>query len=784
MLRPAWLAALLLLGFLAPGSAQIVPTVVSQIEIRHVGPPAVSDSMVRANIRTKPGEPYRQASVDDDMKTLYATGYFYNIKVARENEAKGVKVIYILQGNPVLTEIKFIGNSKFKRAKLLKKVTSKVGQPLDEVKLFTDQAEIQKLYQKSGYHKTTVKYSAAIDQTLGKAVAVFDIKESPKVRIGAVAFDGLHQLNKKEVKQLRKALKTRPHWMFSWLTGSGVLKEEEFEDDKERLVEFYQNKGFIDFELKDVHLDYTSPNKMTVRFVISEGQKYKVGAVNFKGNNLFAATNILHGVVVNGYPSRVKMTVGKTFTPEGLTKDVEAIKDFYGSKGYIDCKVAAVQQANTTTGTMDVLYQIQEGEISHIEKVEIKGNTKTKDKVIRRELAVMPGEVYDTVKVKLSKARLEGLGYFQKVDTQPEDTEVMNRKNLVVGVEEKNTGNFTLGAGFDSVESLVGFAEVSQGDFDIFNPPNFTGGGEKIRLRAAIGTLQRDYLLTFIEPWFLDQKLALQVDLFDRDLSYVSPSDLYDETHAGATISLTRTLWSDFFIGKVNYTVDDVGIYLNPGNGTISHQLAQEAGTRLISRVGSSLAYDTRNHALNPTSGQRTEISGDVASSVLGSDASYYKVELKTAWFFRGFGEGQIFQINAKLATAQALGDTPRVPIFDRYFMGGLYDLRGYHYRMIGPRDDATDPIGGDTYAFATAEYTIPIIERLRFALFYDIGNVYSPSWDFKDLGETVDDAGIGLRINLPIGPLRLDLGFPIRHPSDVGNSPRFTFGVGYSRPF
>jgi outer membrane protein insertion porin family len=325
-----------------------------------------------------------------------------------------------------------------------------------------------------------------------------------------------------------------------------------------------------------------------------------------------------------------------------------------------------------------------------VEKVEIKGNTKTKDKVIRRELAVMPGEVYDTVKVKLSKSRLEGLGYFQKVDTQPEETELTYRKNLVVGVEEKNTGNFTLGAGFDSVESLVGFAEVSQGDFDLFNPPNFTGGGEKIRLRAAIGTLQRDYLLTFIEPWFLDQKLAFQFDLFDRDLFYVSPLDLYDETHAGGTISLTRTLFSDFIIGRVSYTLDDVGIYLNPQNGNVG-ELAKEAGTKLISKVGTSLAYDTRNHSLNPSSGQRTEISTDVAGGPFGGDASYYKVELKTGWYFRGFGEGQILQINGKLGTTETFDGTPFVPIFDRYFMGGLYDLHGRAARHRARRERPAD---------------------------------------------------------------------------------------------
>jgi outer membrane protein insertion porin family len=475
---------------------------------------------------------------------------------------------------------------------------------------------------------------------------------------------------------------------------------------------------------------------MILRFVVYEGRKYRVGAVAFKGNNLFSQAEILKGVKVAGYPSRVKMVSGKVFTPQGLSKDVEAIKDYYGSKGYIDCVVIAVKNANTTTGAMDLVYEINEGEAARVEKIEIKGNTKTKDKVIRREFAVMPGEIYDTVKVKLSKQRLEGLNYFEKVDTQPEDTEVLNRKNLVVGVQEKNTGNFTIGAGFDSVQSVVGFAEVSQGDFDLFHPPNFTGGGEKIRLRASIGTLQRDYIVTFVEPWFLDQKLAFQVDLFDRDLNYVSPNDLYDQTEVGARLGLTRTLGSDFLIGGINYTIEQEGIFLNPTNGPISPQLAQEAGHALLSRVGTLLAYDTRNHALNPNSGQRTQITTDVVGGPFGGDDSYYKVELKTDWYFRGIWEGQILQLSGKLATADTYDGTTRVPIFDRYFMGGLYDLRGYHYRTIGPVDSYGGGIGGDTYAFATAEYTIPIVERVKWAFFYDIGNVYAGSGPSSTLGK------------------------------------------------
>jgi outer membrane protein insertion porin family len=261
ILRTGCLAVSLWVASLAQLNAQVGPLgdplqpTVSKIEIRHVGPPAVSDSLARANIRIKEGDPYRPTAVDDDEKNLYATGYFYNIAVEKVPDEKGVKLVYKLQGNPQITDIKFVGNSKIKKKKLLKKVKSKVGEPMDETKLFTDTEEVRKVYEKAGYQKTTVRNTLSIDEAIGKATVTFEITEAPKVIIQEIRFDGAAQLTKKEIKQLKKTLKTRRHWMFSWITGSGVIKEEEFTDDKDRIKDFYQEKGFIDFDLKDVQYD-------------------------------------------------------------------------------------------------------------------------------------------------------------------------------------------------------------------------------------------------------------------------------------------------------------------------------------------------------------------------------------------------------------------------------------------------------------------------------------------------------------------------------------------------
>ena len=808
-----WLVAGLLV---AP--AQSALNTIARIEVKHVGPHELSDEMIRANIRIKVGDQYFPMSVDEDVKNLYATGYFYNIRVDEDRTRDGVVLTYIVQAKPRLVEIRFEGNSKYSNAKLLKKIKSKVGEPLEEHKLFNDSQEIEKMYQKSGFPNTTVKYVLNIEEAAGRGTVTFEIQEGRKIKIEEVQFIGAEAFKQ---KQLRKVIKTRKHWWLSWLTGSGTLKEDQFDEDKERLLQFYRERGYIDFEIRDIQFEYPTPKTMIIRFVIFEGKPYQVGSVMFKGTTLLP-TNAIHADYNPG-PAPKKgedraawqegrqfqrgfvMKPGTIFTPKGLTADTEAVEDFYGSQGYIDVSASSPNNLgvnllpNVQSNTMDLRYTVNEGQRSYIEKIEIRGNYKTKDKVIRRELAVSPGEPFDMVKIRLSRQRLEGLNYFEKVDTRPEPTEVPNRKNLVVGVEEKNTGNMTLGAGFSSVDSLVGYVDVTQGNFDLFNPPTFTGAGQKARLHLALGTERADAVISFVEPWFLDRKLALSVDLFIHQLDYLSENNLYNEQQYGGRVGLTKALGSEFLIGNVNYTLQNIGIIdVSPQS---PQAIKEQAGYSLISQVGGSLAFDTRNNVQLPNRGQRTELITSVAGGPLGGDQSFYKLELKTAWYFRGFFPGHVLEIVGRVGVADAFGNTSVVPFYENYYLGGMYSLRGYKFREVGPKESLIgnpgvyEPVGGNTFWFGSAEYSIPIIERLRLAVFYDVGMVYPGAYSFAPAalpfpytGETTgtyaSNWGIGMRINLPIGPLRLDYGIPLVHDPTTGGNGQFQFGVGYTRDF
>jgi outer membrane protein insertion porin family len=797
--------------------AQTAGNTISRVDVKFIGPASVSEALVRNNLKLKPGVTYLSGSTQDDVHSLYATGQFYNIRVAVDQANDGgVVVTYIVQVRPRITDIKLEGNNELSDAKLKKKITIKVGDPLDEQKAFTDVQEMKKLYEKSGFSDTSIKYVLNIDEATGHGTVTYQVKESPKVKITQVSFLGAEVYSQKD---LRGEVKTKKHWMWSWITSRGFFQQEDFDGDPDRLVEFYHSHGYLDFEVKDVKREYPTTNTMAVKFYLTEGHQYKVGTVKFSGEKIFSDKEITQGVHdIQGYQgiksklgtNGLPMDVGNIFTPDGLAKDTEAVQDFYGSKGYIEIaqgQAIHVQTVpNIQQGTMDLDFQIGECPRAYVQKIEIKGNVKTKDKVIRRELAINPGDVFDMVRVKMSKQRLEGLQFFEKIDTRPEPTDppMAGRKNLIVNVEEGNTGNMGIGAGFSSVDALTGYVEVSQGNFDLFHPPYFTGGGEKIRLKVTMGTLRQDYELSFIEPWFLNRKLALGVDLYRHQLNFESPHNIYDETRTGGKLSLTRALGSDFLIGSVSYTAEDVRIALNSGwhgwfdKGSppthiapnVPNAILEQTGDSFYQRFGGSLAYDTRNSVQLPNHGQRTELTGELSAG----KQDYYKLELHTAWYFPGFFKGHVLEVLGRTGVAQGLsgGD---VPFYDRYYLGGLYSLRGFDFRNVAPRELNTvtgqyfdEPTGGDDFWFGSLEYSIPIFEKeggvsLRFALFYDIGAVDAKAYSFS--APLSDDWGMGIRLNIPhLGPLRLDYGIPMSHDKYNGNSGKFQFGVGYTREF
>jgi outer membrane protein insertion porin family len=505
---------------------------------------------------------------------------------------------------------------------------------------------------------------------------------------------------------------------------------------------------------------------MDITIFLYEGQLYKVGETKLDGNKLFTTDTL---------DKQLKMKSGETFTPGGLQEDIKAIKDYYGARGYIDTNVRATRSPNVTNGKMDLVYTVNEGELIYIDKIEVQGNKKTKDKVVRREIAVKPGEIYNTVKVDASKQRLENLGYFSRVTTQAEHTDVDNRRNLIISVEEQRTGEVSFGVGFSSVDSLLGFAELKQGNFDIANPPYFTGAGQKFRVRAQYGLQRQDYIISFTEPWFMNEQLAVGGDVFYNEATYLS--NYYDERRYGGDVRVSRAL-DEFMYLEFMYKYEIIDIFNVADDATTA--IAQEEGQRSKSSIFLALTRDERDSVFLPSKGYKATLFGELAGGPFGGDTDLYKVGISAQKFFTmPWFDKHILSFNLQATTVDKYGGSDRVPIFDRLFLGGAYDLRGFDYRDISPVQNG-EPIGGRSSGFLQTEYSFPVIERVRFAVFHDIGSVSPKAWDFQTGSDLFSDAGVGLRLNLPIGPINLDFGVPLLTNKQNDSTGKFNFSAGY----
>lgn len=766
----------------APTGAQNGP-IVREIHIEYIGPKTVAQSVILSNMRTTVGGVYSAASIEEDVRNLYATGFFTNLAIKDEPLGDGVRVNVVVQPKPLVKEIVIRGAGKIKESRVKKEIKSKVGEALSEQQISTDADKIKDLYLGKGYNQVQVSYKIDTNEEFGRSVVTFIISESERAYVTEVNFVGNAHLTTKE---LRKIMKTRKKNLLSFINKSGLFKDDDFKEDLDNLRTYYNSKGYIDMEVKDVKYAYPEKGLMKVTITVFEGIQYTVGKIDFVGNTIFTKQELRNyrgSQIVRMDESKVYSP--RAYTPEKkepnvelptLENDIKRLRDLYGKRGYIEMQITPERQANVESGKIDILYHIVENSQSYVEQIIIQGNNRTKDKVIRRELLVAPGQIYDSVRADVSKKRLENLQYFEKVDISPQDTSVPNRKNMVVTVEEKRTGSITFGAGFSSVDSLLGFVEITQGNFDMFNFPYFTGGGEKFRVRLQYGLARQDAEIEFKEPWFLEQRLSLGYNLFFHNATYLST--YYNEENFGASVSLARA-FGQFWSGSITYTLQDFDLYNFAGNA--SPQLLREQGFRTDSSITLGMSYDTRDSVLLSRRGMHADFSAEFAGGPLLGQTNIYKFQADAQKYIL-LPYDMILTIAGSTGVADYYNTSKEVPLFDRFFLGGSRSIRGFGNRDIGPIDSNNQPLGGNTMAYANLELTFPIIDRVRGAVWNDMGFLDARSFHYTDaLHEGDAAAGVGLRLNLPIGPLRLDYGIPYKDQGwNHNNSGKFSFDVGY----
>jgi outer membrane protein insertion porin family len=742
----------------APQSATV-----RQIDIQYAGPATLSREKILANMRTAVGKPYSEQAIEDDIRALYATGSVTNVRIFGEPLADGVRVVVVIQSKANVSQINVIGNSVINTKRIRKDISTKPGQTLNEATLEADRQKILDDYANHGFSQTDVRYHTDVNDQTGAAAVTFTINEGTKTIVKNIEFQGNTAFTP---KQLKKVIKTKPANILSFFTKDGHVNSDQLDADTTTLREYYQNHGYEDVTVDQPQIVPAGKGTVTLVYSIHEGPQYTVGTVDVTGAQVFSTAEVY---------SKLKTRPGRTFSPQDLRDDTKAIGDLYGGRGYIDMTANAETTA-AADHVINVDYKIDEGTQSYIEHINISGNTRTKDKVIRRELAVYPGEVYNTNLVDVSKTRLENLGYFSKdrgVQIYPSDTDIPGRKDVNVLVQEARTGSFNFGAGFSSIDSLLGFVELQQTNFDLLNWPSFTGGGERFHARFQLGTERTDADMSLTEPYFLDYQLSLGGELFYSDANYVS--SVYTQKDYGFDIELRKPI-SAFSSVRLDYRLENIDIYdISSG---VSTTILRDAGDHSKSSLTAGYTYDTRDSVFLTRSGQRVDFSAFIAGGPLGGSVADWGFDVSGSQYYHLPGD-TILLLNAEVSDIENFGNSDHVPIFDRLYLGGPNSLRGFRFRAMSPYDDKGQPIGGDSLARITGEYTYPIMDRIRGAAFYDTGFVNSGAYDMG-LSQLASDAGLGLRLDLPIGPVRLDYGIPIQNPHHTSTTGQFNFSIGY----
>ncbi|MBN1870164.1 MAG: outer membrane protein assembly factor BamA [Candidatus Omnitrophica bacterium] len=737
---------------------ELSSTIVKSIEIK--GNKTISIAMILSKIKTRVGQEYLQSVISDDLKRLYNTGYFSDVRVDRESYEGGFKVIIYLDEKPIVEEITFSKMRYFKPRSLLKKIKTQEGKFLDHKSLKDDTDTIKELYSKKGLTLAEVEVETSIDEATNKAKLHFIVTEGNKVQVKRIYVDGNEAFKDKKIL---KAIKTRNKGFFR----KGYLKDEVLDEDMERVKSFYGQNGYID-AVCEYTVEELGKGLVNIRIQVSEGKQYSVGKVTILGHDVLSEEEIRHVME--------ETKEGGVFSRQKLSVDIANIRTLYFDRGYIFANVDETTSLDQTTGKVEVKVNIEEGGLAFINRINIEGNTRTRDIVIRRELRLNPGDRFDGGKLRRSRERLENLGYFEDIGFDIEDTDVSDKKDLVVQVKETKTGSFSFGGGFSTVDKIVGFIEVEQRNFDFTNWPTFTGGGQNLKLRAETGETRNNLLLSFVEPWIFDHPVSLGLDAFrterdkESDVGYA-----YDEESVGGGISLGKQ-FSDYVSGKVAYKYRNVTIENLDEN--VSSALAAEEGTNAVSVIGISATRDSTDSSFAPTRGLIVNSGADVAGTYLGGDKDFYRLQVRGNYYIP-FKFDSVLELRARAGYVDAYGDSTSVPIFERFFAGGARTIRGYNERKVGPLDPNTgDPVGGEGLLTANIECTIPIIEFIKLAAFFDTGNVWAEVEDFGS-GELKSGTGLGLRVKTPIGPVNLDYGYPLNdEPGEDERSGKFYFSV------
>ncbi len=791
--RRSWLRAACFALALSPlvGTAQLAPTtkdpVVRSIRIKTDGN-AVSEQFVLGFVALRQGQPFSKDAVASTVRSLYATGRFNQafVEPVLDPKTGEVDIVVTVEPRPILKAIEYVGGDGLVGKGIWFGGTEiedvKVGEPLDVAQLRRSEVKLQETLRKK---RPFARVTSQLRDTAGGKIAAIVIDEGVELKVDNFRFEGATAFERFELWSAADLQTSEYRWYkWSWLIGGGRLDPEQYRADCKKLREFYRSKGYLDVEVEDADPEKVCEVKdvkdasgwVDVVFKIKEGRKYTIGAIAFEGNRLAAteplfATDALRKVVAEpslrrgAHPAEFdRIASGEAFAVPAVEAAADKLREYYGQMGYINSSVQIVRKPDFKTGAIDVKFQIDEGQRHTVRAVEIQGNTKTRSTVIARELALGPGEVFDLARTRVSEARLRNTQFFEEVRVTPVPTPIPGQSDLRVTVKEGPTGQVSFGAGYSTVEGLVGFVEYAESNFDFSNPEGwYRGDGQKFRVRLSVGSLTNSFEHSFEEPALWERDLAVGYSIERRYAGYASAN--YSVLSEGVSLYARRRVFSNVE-GRIGYNLRRMSVDNVTATAPADVVTEGNAGSRVISSVSASLTYDTRDEYNFPTKGSRISLTEELAGNGLGGDVKYLKSELRTGrWFLVSPTAEQTVGVIGRVGMLTGTGGY--LPFYERFYLGGAYDMRGFGYNDVGAYDtydtaNGNQPMGGMTYGYFSAEYTIKAAENLRFAAFYDYGIVNRSETDFS-VSSANSDYGLGMRILLGGAVMRLDFGFPLQ---------------------
>ncbi len=728
------MAAVTLCSLVLAAAAQPQPTIVVK-ELVVEGNRRVQEAVILGRIKTAPGAPFNASQVSEDVRSVFALGFFDDVQLRVDDFEGGVKVTFTVSERPFVRDIEFTGHKELSTTELQDKIDLKLGSVYNPVDIQRARERMKEAYEESGYFEVQIAPEVETFSD-GDVKVVFNINEGRRITIDAIVIRGHAGLTERQIKGAM-GTKERQYFILR-----GTVQRQRLEEDIERILALYNDHGYIQARVDshDIAVDRDRA-RVTVTIDVVEGLQYRVGEIKVTGVTLVPESEVRR---------QLKFKSGDVFSRTALRESTRQIADLYSTIGR--ASVDIVPRTELAPGHhVTVALAITEGPEVYVERINIAGNVRSEDKILRREIPMVEGDLFTSQKLRRAQQRLTNLGYFEAVNVTTQPGTDLTRIIVNVDVTERPTGLFSIGGGYSSVDSFVGTIDLRQN--------NFLGRGWQAALAIRAGGVSQQGILSFTEPWLFDRPLSAGIDLFSTSRQYTE----YDYTTLGGALRLSHP-FAEYWRWHLSYRlthdeIDDVAFGLSPA-------FRDEIGTRITSLVSAAVTRDSRDSVTAPTSGGQTSLVVDVAG--LGGDSRFVKTVAFTT-YFKPIWLGHI--LSGRLEAGHGVGwGGEELPIFERFYMGGPNSFRGVKSRRISPVDGNGTRIGGTSEVLGNVEYIVPLPFNLRLAGFVDIGNVYGfgTTFDPTDLREAV---GAGVRWISPFGPIRVDYGINLdrRQGEDFG---------------